>query len=98
MAGRPRASGTCGLAANRMANRTATRIARHTGLRPKDLQQAKAAIALLAASRGFRAGAAQCAEFIIGPAKGRTRWLIAPYGPQPAVLPPSAVSICPVMN
>jgi hypothetical protein len=26
-------------------------------------------------------GAAQCAEFTIGPAKGRTRWLIAPYGP-----------------
>src|SRR5258708_12371044 len=24
---------------------------------------------------------AQCAKFIIGPAKGRTRWLIAPYGP-----------------
>jgi hypothetical protein len=42
---------------------------------------------------GFRAGLAQCAEFIIGPAhrvrplagpmagSGRTRWLIAPYGP-----------------
>src|SRR6266853_426078 len=27
------------------------------------------------------APAAQCAEFIIGPAKGRTRWLTAPYGP-----------------
>jgi hypothetical protein len=27
-----------------------------------------------------KVGAAQCAEFIIGPAKGRTRWLIAPYG------------------
>jgi hypothetical protein len=33
------------------------------------------------ASYRFRAGAAQCVEFIIGPAKGRTRWLIAPYGP-----------------
>src|SRR6266853_4820156 len=32
-------------------------------------------------SPGFRTGTAQCAEFIIGPAEGRTRWLIAPYGP-----------------
>src|SRR5260370_36095851 len=26
-------------------------------------------------------------EFIIGPAKGRTRWLIAPYGPKQKTLP-----------
>jgi len=31
--------------------------------------------------RRFRIGGAQCAEFTIGPAKGRTRWLIAPCGP-----------------
>ena len=35
----------------------------------------------------FRTRTAQCAECIIGPAKGRTRWLIAPYGRHHEVRP-----------
>jgi hypothetical protein len=33
-------------------------------------------------SAAFCTGMAQWAEFIIGPAKGRTRWLIAPFDPR----------------
>src|SRR5258708_27659583 len=49
------------------------------------INSAHCAAPTLAASRGFRTGMAQCAEFIIGPAKGRTRWLIAPYSPLPYI-------------
>src|SRR5258707_15736880 len=49
--------------------------ARMTGRPPPVLDWAETS-----AAHRFRAGAAQCTEFIIGPAKGRTRWLIAPYG------------------
>src|SRR6266403_3441140 len=61
---------------HRRAQRHAT--SRYGGTDRLARTQAARWVRTLAASRGFRTGMAQCAEFIIGPAKGRTRWLIAP--------------------
>src|SRR5258708_38976466 len=48
--------------------------ARMTGRPPPVLDWAETS-----AAHRFRAGAAECTEFIIGPAKSRTPWLICPY-------------------